>query len=158
MDKKLSSFHTKLKIWIPPLLIISLCFGLVFFFAIISKTDDIKDALNVSLMLSAGLAGFLCVLFTIVNFTYLVTVFTNGISSYDPFGSWKCDFMKWDDMNEVSRKNILGVKYLFVTSKEPVSSLWIPIELVNKDLFIRDVGLNAGNNHPLFVEILKGCT
>lgn len=105
-------------------------------------------------MLSTGVACFLCLLFTIVNFTYLVTVFTDGISSYDPFGSWKRDFMRWDAMDEVNRKNIIGVKYLYVKSKEHSPGLWVPIELANRDVFIKHVQENAGANNPLCIELL----
>ena len=141
-----------------PLFIISLGFGSVFFPLFLRKNDTIFEAINISLMLSASIAVFLCVLFIIVNFTYLVTVFTSGILSYDPFGSWKCDFMKWDAMKKIKRKNIIGVKYFIIESEEAASRLWIPIELVNKDDFIRYIGENAGKNHPVFIELSKVCT
>ena len=130
----------------------------LYFFLLFFTKKNIYEALKLSLALSAGIAVFLVILFIIVNYTYLVTVFTNGISSYDPFGSWKRDFMTWDTMNKITRKNIIGVKYYFIESEKLSSRLWIPVELVKKDAFIYHVGQNAGKSHPLFVELLKVCT
>jgi len=158
MENKLASFHTSLKIWIPPLFIFSLGFGGVFFLVILKKSESVQEALKFSMILSCVIGGLLSILFVIVNYTYLVTVFTNGISSFDPFGSWKRDFMEWGAMNYIERKNILGVKYYFIQSQDSLSRLWIPVELINKHDFIYHVGENAGKNHPFFVELLNVST
>jgi hypothetical protein len=155
MKNKLASFHTSLKIWFSPLLILSFGSGTVSFLAILIKSENTLESLMIALAMSVGIAVFLSILFIIINYTYLTTVFTNGISSYDPFGSWKRDFMNWNDMKRIRRKNILGVKYYLIDSEELSSQLWIPVELSNKNIFIQYVGENAGVSHPLMSELLK---
>jgi len=155
MMNEIDSFHTKLKTWILPLLYLSTIFGLIFFISIFLKDRGLDESLKAVMPFMAVLILLFTVLFTIVNFTYLVTVYTEGISAYDPYGSWKRNFMEWSSMKRISHKNLLGVKYYCIESEPSRQKLWIPINLVRKEEFIQAVIKQTGNNHILVKKLMN---
>ena len=77
---------------------------------------------------TAAVAGITPVVFSICAvcaLTYHVRVHADGVSSYDPWGSWKRDFLAWEEMSQITKVSVLGVAYFRIDSDEN-KSLWIP--------------------------------
>jgi len=82
------------------------------------------------------------------EFTYPVTVYTSGISSYNPWGSWKREFMRWQVMAEIRQTRVLGVCYLRVCSPDN-QSLWIPQRALANPSLALSIGQAAPQGNPI---------
>jgi len=82
------------------------------------------------------------------EFTFPVTVYTSGISSYNPWGSWKREFMHWQVMAEIQQTRVLGVSYLRVCSLEN-QSIWIPRRALAISSLVFSIGQAAPQGNPI---------
>ena len=110
------------------------------------------------LILEAVLIPFISLIVLAGTFDNKITIYKNGLSSFDPFNNRKCDFIAWDKMNKIRTRNILGYKYLFIESIASAESLWLPLKIKHKEDFIELVRDQTGIEHkyPLYYFVKYG--
>lgn len=86
---------------------------------------DIADSALAGLVALAGATPVFCVILIVCALTYDIRIYANGVSSYDPFGSWKRDFVAWEDMHEIHSVSAWGVTYCRIDGEQK-GALWIP--------------------------------
>jgi hypothetical protein len=106
------------------------------FVAILIKSSSFVDALKVGAIVACVVGAFLVPLLIVCALTYPVTVRNSGISSYNPYGSWQEESMRWTDIAEVRQTRVIGVRYIRVESING-AGLWIPTRaLESRDLAV----------------------
>jgi hypothetical protein len=137
MEIIISKYRGELKSIIRPAFIISYWTGLIFFAVIFLKDNFIFDMkmLKATIVLESILILFIAIFIRSCTLVYKITVFRDEISSYDPWGSLKCYFMKYSDMTHIKIKSVFGYKYYFISSENNSKTLWIPFNVNNKDRF-----------------------
>jgi hypothetical protein len=89
------------------------------------REDSVLDGLTAGAFSAAGTIPVLVIICIACTLTYHVRVHPGGLSSYNPYGSWKREFMTWGDMSEIHRVHVLGVPYMRITA-DAGAQLWIP--------------------------------
>ena len=121
---------------------------------VVWRGGSLQGAARMGAAAAAGSGIFMLALVLVCALTYPVTVYTDGIASYDPFGSWKKDFLHWEAMSAVVPKSILGIKYLRVESLEG-RRLWIPLAALSVQDLRRAISATAPAASPLG-QVLSG--
>ncbi len=154
MEKIISKYRGELKSIIRPMFNICFWGGLFFFIAIFLADKFIFDMKMVEavLIIESVLIPFIAVIIGVCTLAYKITLFSDGISSYDPWGSMKCDFMQYSDMENIKIKSVFGYKYYFIHSEDYSKTLWIPFNIKRKDSFIKTLESVVNSKHVL----LKG--
>ena len=93
----------------------------------------------------AGITPVILLICVMGALTYHIRVYADGVSSYDPFGSWKRDFVTWEDMREISGVSIMGVSYIKVDAGG-AGILWIPQSAFNQRELVSAVQSIAPNS------------
>jgi len=88
-------------------------------------------------------------------FTNKISVFNDGISSYDPYRNGQHDFMNWSNMHSIRIRSVFGYKYYFIQSEDLREQLWIPNKIKHKDKFIELIRSLTDSNHVLTSELLR---
>jgi hypothetical protein len=155
MNRRIEKFQYKISTWVVPLLWLCGIFGILLFVAIVigHRETDFQFVLEAVLIAEAVYSAFLILLFVLVTFTYPVEIFKEGISSYNPFGSWNRDFVKWSSIETLKHKNMLGIRYLILESGTDNKRIWLPLQIRNRKKFTRVISEIAGENHILSVEL-----
>jgi hypothetical protein len=157
LENKIKAFRAKVTAIFRPTITICLLAGLLFISALILKEDfkyDVK-MLEAFLILEVVFIPFIGLLLLAATFDYKITVYEDGISSYDPFGTRKCDFMSWDVMKKLRIRSVFGYRYYFIESDDSNERLWIPKNIKNKAEFAELVQSQVGIEHPLSIELMR---
>ncbi len=85
-----------------------------------------------------GVAPVMFAIMLVCGHTYYVRVHEDGVSSYDPWGSWEQNFIAWHRMLDIRRVATLGVPYVRIES-EAGNWLWIPERTFKHPSFIEAV-------------------
>jgi len=160
MENKIRAFRAKVTAIFSPTIVTCLLVGGLLIFAILVKESfnfSVK-MLEVFLIFEAVLIPFIGLILLAITFDYKITVYKDGISSFDPFGNRKCDFMLWGRMNKIRTRNILGYRYLFIESNDYSETLWIPSNIKKKHEFKELVRSQAGADHPLSIQLMRSET
>jgi hypothetical protein len=90
---------------------------------------------------------------TIIFHSCIVYISSRGIKAYD---SWvRYYFVEWSSITAVRRFNLLGLKYLLVSSTQSPKTLWVPLFLAELHRFRQLVSNYAGTEHT-FTQNLFG--
>ncbi|NER50910.1 MAG: hypothetical protein F6J92_30415 [Symploca sp. SIO1A3] len=108
---------------------------------------------KVSLLVTVTLSGILCTVARIFYSNSRVVVSLTGIKVTDDWG--KHYFVEWSSITTVRHYNLLGFRYLLVSSTQSPRTLWLPLFLANMLRFKRIVSEYAGAEH-LLTEMLLG--
>jgi hypothetical protein len=150
-----SIYRAKLISIIKPSVYLSIGTGILLFVAIFITEDfqfDVK-MLEMATILSAVLFIFGLLWIGVCTFFYKITINKDGLSSYNPWESFKCYHMKWVDMEYLTIKSVLGYKYYHITSQDQQESLWVPCNIKHKGQFIIDLRTLIKDNHVLMQHI-----
>lgn len=90
---------------------------------------DLTDGVLAGAAVVAVVTPFIILLCVVCALTLHVRVYTNGVSSYDPYGFWKRDFTVWEDMQKIRRVSVIGVPYARIDTHHD-GSLWIPLSVL----------------------------
>jgi hypothetical protein len=83
---------------------------------------------------------------------FTVTVFREGISSYD---FWMKDHtVEWNSITQARSLNLVGLRYVCVDFDDNSRTLWIPKALRDYDRFCEFVRECAGDSNPLYRELV----
>jgi hypothetical protein len=82
---------------------------------------------------------------TIIFHYYIVYISPKGIKAYDFLGRYY--FVEWSSITAVRRFNLLGLKYLLVSSTQSPKRLWVPLFLAELHRFGQLVSKYAGTEH-----------
>ncbi len=151
-----AKYRAKLKSSIKPSIYIPIGTGVIFFLAIFIK-DDLKfdhKMVEATFALMAVSFIFLLLLIGVCTYFYKITIYKDGLSSYNPWESFKCYHMKWVDMKYLTIKSVFGYKYYYITSSDQKECLWVPCNIKNKEQFIKDVQSLISEDHVLLKHIM----
>ncbi len=105
-------------------------------------------AFRVGLIVGATVGAFVVPILVICALTYPVTIRASGVSSYNPYGTWKEESLSWQEMREVRPTRVLGVRYLRVESSRG-APLWIPSRALENGDFTAAVLRYSPSGGPL---------
>ena len=109
------------------------------------ETGDLDQTLIACSAAAAGVTPVLLAICLVCALTYHVRVYGDGVSSYDPWGSWKKDFLGWSDMRQISVVSVIGVRY-FKIDGENESALWIPARVFEAERFGTEIQRTASGS------------
>jgi hypothetical protein len=157
MEVKIQSFRAEVTAIFLPSTKACLVAGFILFAAISVKDEfsNINKVFEAILMCESVIFPVTLLLMLVATFGYKITVYSDGISSYDPFGTFKCDFMTWSSMKRLRHRNIFGYEYYFVQSENYKERLWIPFKIKNKKSFTMLVQTKVGSGNPLGADLIK---
>lgn len=95
------------------------------FVIVLVMNADFLDALKGGAAAMLGATPVFVAITIIAGLTYHVRIHEDGVSSYDPWGSWTRDFLRWDDMQEMHQVGVVGIPYVRIDADEH-RPLWIP--------------------------------
>ncbi len=98
-------------------------------------------------ILTVALFIFGLFLIGVCTYFYKITIFKEGLSSYNPWESFKCYHMKWVDMKYLSIRSVLGYKYYYIISSDRQECLWVPCNIKNKKQFTKDLQPLINGDH-----------
>jgi len=158
MQQKIRQYRAEVGAILLPTINFCLVAGIILFAAIAYKDqlENPRKVLEATLIFESVNIPFILLLMLGATFDYKIIIYSDGISSYDPFGTRKCDFMLWTSMNRVSRKGIIGYQYYLVENNVTGERLWIPYKIKNKEDFARVLNTQAGAANVLSTEVMKG--
>ena len=90
-----------------------------------TRGGSLADIMTAGGAVVAGVTPVVLVICIVATMTYHVRIYSDGVSSYYPYGSWQKDFVAWNDMIEINRISVLGVPYVKIDGQEN-DALWIP--------------------------------
>ncbi len=152
----IAEYRAKLESSIKPSIYIPIGAGVVFFLVIFIK-DDLKldhKMVEATFALMAISFIFCFLLIGVCTYFYKITLYNDGLSSYNPWESFKCYHMKWIDMKYLTIKSVFGYKYYYITSSDQKKYLWVPCNIKNKEQFIKDVQSLINKDHVLLKYIM----
>ena len=99
---------------------------------VVARGGSLADIMTAGGAVIAGVTPVVLVICIVAAMTYHVRVHSDGVSSYNPYGSWQKDFVAWNDMIEINRVSVLGVPYVKIAGQED-GVLWIPSRVFDGD-------------------------
>jgi hypothetical protein len=128
--------------------VLGLAVGSLFLLATGLWSQVTADALLVSLAVFGGLSLILLVPLTgLVVWYFKVFVHPDGLRCCDAWGLYRS--VAWSDITGVRPLNLVGLRYLLVSSSSLRGALWLPVYLVDRHRFAERVCQAAGPEHPL---------
>ena len=153
---KISVYRAELTEAIKPSIFISISTAVAFFLAIFLKEGFEIDQkmIEASILLGVTLLVICLLLIGACTYFYKITIFKDGLSSYNPWESFKCYFMGWESIENCRLRNIFGYKYYYLYSADQRECLWIPYNIKNKEKFYHDL-LKVNKHNHIFVTNIK---
>lgn len=139
-----------------PAIYCSLVAGLIFLSLVFFK-DGFRfeqKLLQATLILVATSIIFLFALIAGITFFYKISVTRNGLSSFNPWETFKCYHMDWDEMENIKVRSVFGYKYYYIWSSTLQKDLWLPYQIKNKMKFAESCEKYAGENN-IFIKSIK---
>ena len=157
MQGIISKYRGELRSIVRPTFNISFWAGLIFFAAIFLKDGLVFDRkmLQATLILESVMIPFLLMIIGFCTLTYKITIFRDGISSYDPWGTYKRDFLKYSEMTNIEIRSVFGYRYYFIHSDDGSETLWIPFHVKDKKGFIDALVSILSREHMIVKEMAK---
>lgn len=95
------------------------------FVVVLVMGTDFLGAMKGGVAAMLGATPVFVAIAIIAGLTYPVRIHEDGVSSYDPWGSWTRDFLSWTDMQEIQHVGVLGIPYVRIDA-DGLKPLWIP--------------------------------
>jgi hypothetical protein len=121
----------------------------------LARGEPLRKAGEVALAGALGVAPVALGLIVTVSFTYRISLFRDGVASYNPWGSWKREFLAWSAMATISRERLLGLGYLRICSADGKSEVWVPTVVNDQQRFVALV-LQLGGSENVLAQALAG--
>ncbi len=140
---------------IKPAAYCSLAAGILFLFLVFIK-DGVQieyKLLEATSILISTLFIFLIGLIGGITYFYKITISKDGLSSYNPWETFKCYHMKWSDMEHIKIRYVFGYKYYYIWSSRLQEDLWVPYHIKNKKQFYNKLLKVAGEENILIKTI-----
>lgn len=133
----------------------SLLSGLCFFLLICikEKFHITLKVMEVSLILAVIQFAFIFFLITAITYFYKITITKSGVSSYNPWKSFKCYHMQWNHMEHIKLRSILGYRYYYIWSETEQKDIWVPYQIKNKNNFVTEILRFTGEKNILLKTI-----
>jgi len=142
-------FRSPFSFYIPALLLGSLAPAAILFLVVLFKQKNLVVAMRFGAVTFFVVSAVMFVFIIFVAYTYVIEVNDHGMYSYNPHNSWKREFIEWKNVHLATTKNVFGMKYILVTSKDDRSWLWIPSEIIDKVRFEKALSARLGSENPL---------
>lgn len=141
---------------VKPAIYCSLVTGIVFFSIVFLKEGFRFEQrlLQATFILTATLIVFLLVLIAGITYFYKITISKNGLSSFNPWESFKCYHMNWNEMEHIKPRSVFGYKYYYIWSSTRQKDLWLPYQIKNKKGFIESCKKYIDDNN-LIIKTIK---
>lgn len=147
--KEIEIYRAEFAASIKPAVYCSLVTGIIFFsFLFIKEGFQFEERLlQATLILVGTLIIFLLGLIAGITYFYKITISKNGLSSFNPWETFKCYHMDWDEMENIKLRSVFGYKYYYIWSSTFQKDLWLPYQIKNKKDFFESCRKYAGENN-----------
>lgn len=141
---------------VKPAINCSLIAGMVFISFVFIKEGFQFEArlVQATFILAATLLIFLLLLIAEITYFYTITISKNGLSSSNPYETFKCYYMDWSEMENIKLRSVFGYKYYYIWSSTLQKDLWLPYHIKNKRRFVENCKKYAGENN-LIIKTIK---
>jgi uncharacterized membrane protein len=146
--KDIEIYRAEFAASIKPAVYCSLVTGIIFFsFVFIKEGFQLEQRLlQATFILVGTLIFFLLGLIAGITYFYKITISKNGLSSYNPWETFKCYHMDWSEMEDIKLRSVFGYKYYYIWSSTLQKDLWLPYQIKNKKAFLESCRKHAGDN------------
>lgn len=154
--KEKEIYRAELSASIKPAVYCSLVTGIIFFsFVLIKERFQLEQRLfQATLILVGTLIIFLLGLIAGITYFYKITISKNGLSSFNPWETFKCYHMDWCEMEKIKLRGVFGYKYYYIWSSTLQKDLWVPYQIKNKKGFFESCKKYAGE-YNLIIKTMK---
>lgn len=125
MEEELAKIRPPITTFLPALVWAVILTFIPIVILVAVRGGGLTDVMTAGGAVVAGVSPVVLVICIVAAMTYHVRVYSDGVSSYDPYGSWQQDFVAWNDMIEINRVSVLGVPYVKIGGQGD-GILWIP--------------------------------
>ena len=156
VQDKISAYRAELTTILKPSIYLSVAAGVLLFIALLVKEsfEINQKMIEASLIVSGTLSVFNLLLIGLCTYFYKITIYKDGLSSYNPWEFFKCYQMNWSDMKELRLKSVFGYKYYYLCSSDQLQCLWVPYDIKNKKAFYSDL-LGVVNQDNILIKNIK---